>query len=96
MLSLKFSGEIVYWRGPAPFFFVRIPEEESGQIKAVSSLVTYGWGCIPVHVQIGNTRFQTSLFPKEERYLVPIKASVRKSEKIEEGDTVTIQLDVHL
>jgi hypothetical protein len=43
MLTLKFSGEIVYWRGPAPFFFVRIPEEESGQIKTVSRMVTYGW-----------------------------------------------------
>jgi hypothetical protein len=32
----------------------------------------------------------------EERYLVPVKASVRKTEKGEEGDTVTIQLDVHL
>lgn len=96
MLSLEFSGEIIYWRGPAPFFFVTIPEEESSQIKRVSRIVTYGWGVIPVHVQIGNTQFQTSLFPKEDRYLVPIKADVRKAEKLEEGDTVTIQLDVHL
>jgi hypothetical protein len=96
MLSLEFSGEIWYWRGPAPWYFVTIPDEESLQIKRVSRVVTYGWGVIPVHVQIGKTRFQTSLFPKEDRYLVPIKASVRKAEKIEEGDTVTIQLDVHL
>ena len=96
MLSLEFSGEIIYWRGPAPFFFVTIPEEESSQIKRVSRIATYGWGVIPVHVQIGKTQFQTSLFPKEGRYLVPIKANVRKAEKLEEGDTVTIQLDVHL
>jgi hypothetical protein len=96
MLSLEFSGEIIYWRGPAPFFFVTIPDEESSQIRRVSKIVTYGWGVIPVHVQIGKTRFQTSLFPKEDRYLVPIKASVRKAEKIEEGDSVTIQLDVHV
>jgi hypothetical protein len=96
MLWLEFSGEIIYWRGPAPFFFVPIPEEESSQIKRVSRIVTYGWGVIPVHVQIGKTQFQTSLFPKEDRYLVPIKADVRKAEKIEEGDMVTIQLDVHL
>jgi hypothetical protein len=47
-------------------------------------------------VQIGKTSFQTSLFPKEDRYLVPVKASVRNAEKLEEGDIVTIQLDVHL
>ncbi len=96
MLSVEFSGEIWYWRGPAPWFFVTVPAEESSQIKAVSSLVTYGWGVIPVQVQIGKTRWRTSLFPKEERYLVPIKAGVRKAETLEEGDIVTIQLDVHL
>jgi hypothetical protein len=96
MISFEFSGEIIYWRGPAPWFFVPIPDEESSQIRRVSRIVTYGWGVIPVHVQIGKTQFQTSLFPKEDRYLVPIKADVRKAEKLEEGDTVTIQLDVHL
>jgi hypothetical protein len=96
MLSLEFSGEVVYWRGPAPWYFVAIPDEESNQIKRVSRIATYGWGVIPVHVQIGKTQFQTSLFPKDGRYLVPVKAAVRKAEKIEEGDTVTIQLDVHL
>lgn len=95
MMSLEFSGEVIYWRGPAPWFFVAIPDEESGQIKSISDMVSYGWGCIPVHVRIGKTRFQTSLFPKDGRYLVPVKADVRKAEKIEEGDMVTIQLDVH-
>ncbi|MBI1299451.1 DUF1905 domain-containing protein [bacterium] len=94
-MSLEFSGEVIYWRGPAPWFFVAIPDEESGQIKSISDMVSYGWGCIPVHVRIGKTRFQTSLFPKDGRYLVPVKADVRKAEKIEEGDMVTIQLDVH-
>jgi hypothetical protein len=56
--------------------------------------VTYGWGVIPVHVRIGGTEWQTSLFPKDGRYLVPIKASVREAENLEEGDTVTLQLEV--
>jgi hypothetical protein len=56
--------------------------------------VTYGWGVIPVHVRIGVTEWQTSLVPKDGRYLVPIKASVREAEKLEEGDTVTLRLEV--
>jgi len=56
--------------------------------------VTYGWGVIPVQVRIGKTEWQTSLFPKDGRYLVPIKASVRKAETLEEGDEVTIWLKV--
>jgi hypothetical protein len=93
-MSLEFSGEIWQWRGPAPFYFVTIPEEQSLEIKAVSKLVTYGWGVIPVRVQIGETTWKTSLFPKDEAYLVPIKASVRKTEQLEEGQTVTVQLEV--
>jgi hypothetical protein len=93
-MEIEFSGEIFFWRGPAPFFFVTIPEEESRGIKEISSSVTYGWGVIPVQVQIGKTVWKTSLFPKNDLYLVPIKVSVRKAEKIEEGDEVTIRLTV--
>ncbi len=58
--------------------------------------MTYGWGVIPVIVRIGKTEWQTSLFPKDERYLVPIKARVRKAETLAEGDSVNIQLEVRL
>lgn len=56
--------------------------------------MTYGWGIIPVHVRIGKTEWQTSLFPKDGLYIVPIKASVRKAESLEEGDGVTVRLEV--
>jgi hypothetical protein len=49
---------------------------------------------IPVHVRIGKTGWQTSLFPKDGLYLVPIKASVRKAEELEEGDEVSVRLEV--
>ncbi len=93
-MNIEFSGEIWFWRGPAPFFFVTIPIEQSKDIKTISSAVTYGWGVIPVQVRIGDTTWKTSLFPKDGLYLVPIKASVRKAEKIEEGDTVNILLEI--
>jgi len=91
-VNLTFSGEIIHWRGPSPFYFVPVPDEESAAIEAVSSIVTYGWGVIPVEVRIGATAFRTSLFPKGDRYLVPIKAAVRRAEGLELGDRVTVQL----
>lgn len=93
-MNIEFDGLIIFWRGPAPWYFVAVPQEQSEDIKAISSFVTYGWGVIPVRVRIGNTEFQTSLFPKDGRYLVPIKASVRKAEKLDEGDTVTVRLEL--
>ena len=93
-MEFEFNGKIWFWRGPAPFFFVTMPEAQSHDLKAISSAVTYGWGVIPVRVQIGSTEWKTSLFPKDGLYLVPIKASVRKAENLEEGDEVTIRLEV--
>ncbi len=93
-MIFEFKGEIFYWRGPAPFLFVAVPEEPSRHLKAISAMVTYGWGVIPVHVRIGKTEWKTSLFPKEGRYLVPIRMSVQKSENLEVGDSVVIQLKV--
>lgn len=93
-MSFEFSGTIIEWRGPSPFYFVAIPQEQSDDIKAISQMVTYGWGVIPVRVQIGKTEWTTSLFPKDGVYLVPIKDSIRKAEKIDEGDVVDIQLQV--
>ena len=95
-MNLEFDGEIWYWRGPAPFFFVTVPEEQCRDLKAILTLVTYGWGMIPVTVRIGRTEWTTSLFPKDGRYLVPIKDMVRKAEKLGEGDQVTIRLEVRL
>jgi len=35
------------------------------------------------------------MFPKDGRYIVLVKASVRKAENLEEGDSVTVRLEVH-
>jgi hypothetical protein len=93
-VRLSFAGEVWFWRGPSPFHFVTVPEEESAELRAVSSLVTYGWGVIPVTARIGNTTWTTSLFPKNDAYLVPLRASVREAEDIELGDRVDVVLEV--
>jgi hypothetical protein len=94
-MNIEFDGKIWFWKGPAPHYFVTVPVEQCYDLKAVSGFVTYGWGMIPVNVRIGNTEWKTSLFPKDGRYIVPLKAIVRKAENLEEGDTVTIQLEVY-
>jgi hypothetical protein len=93
-MNIEFTGTIWVWKGPAPWYFVTVPAEQSRDLKAIAGFVTYGWGVVPVQVQIGNTAWRTSLFPKDVHYLVPIKVSVRKAEQLEAGDSVTIQLNV--
>lgn len=93
-MDIEFDNKLWYWRGPAPWYFVTVPAEQSSNLKAILKLVTYGWGMIPVNAQIGKTEWETSLFPKDGSYIVPIKASVRKAESLEEGDEVTVRLEV--
>lgn len=95
-VNLEFSGELWFWKGPAPWHFVTVPDEEAGALEAASAFVTYGWGMIPVTARIGGTGWQTSLFPKDGLYVVPVKAWVRKAERLELGDTVTVRLAVDL
>ncbi len=95
-VRMTIRGEIWFWRGPSPFHFVTIPKSECAELRAVAPLVTYGWGVIPVVATIGATTWPTSLFPKEGGYLVPVKASVRKAEKLEIGEEVRVTLVVNV
>jgi hypothetical protein len=95
-MDVEFSGDVWEWRGPSPFYFVTVPDEESAELESMSSLVTYGWGMIPVEAEIGSTRWTTSLFPKDGLYVVPLKSMVRRAEGIGVGDVVTVQLGVAL
>lgn len=95
-MDLEFSGEVWFWRGPAPFHFVTVPEDESAELQETSALVTYGWGMIPVEARIGSTRWSTSLWPKDGGYVVPLKVAVRRAERIEVEDTVTVHLGVEV
>lgn len=93
-MKIEFHGEIWYWRGPSPFYFVTVPDPQCEALRAISSYVTYGWGMIPVKARIGQTEWKTSLFPKDGRYLVPLKDRIRKLEQLEEGQEVRVELEV--
>ena len=85
---------MIEWRGPAPFYYVVIPENVCVEIKAAAKLLSYGWGVIPVTATIGKTTFTTSLFPKDGGYLLPVKSAVRVPEKLELSSQVKVQLSL--
>ncbi|WP_380165062.1 DUF1905 domain-containing protein [Jannaschia sp. R86511] len=91
-MELGLSGEVWYWRGPAPFHFVSVPDDVRDRLKEASALVTYGWGMVPAQVRLGATTWTTSLWPKDGGYVVPLKDAVRRAEDVEVGDTVTLAL----
>ncbi len=95
-MEIEFEAPVWYWRGPSPFYFVSVPAEQAAQLRAVSSLVTYGWGMVPVQALVGATRWKTSMFPKNGGYVLPLKDAVRRAEGLGEGDVVQVRLWVSL
>jgi hypothetical protein len=93
-MTIEIRGEIWYWKGPAPFHFVTVPQKESDGLKSIAASVTYGWGMVPVSARVGATEWTTALFPKDGRYIVPLKDRVRVAEGLTEGDTVDLWLQV--
>ena len=55
-------------------------------------MASYGWGVIPVAARIGEVDFETSLFPKDGGYLLPLKDAVRKPASLAVGDEVTVEM----
>ena len=54
-----------------------------------------GFGSLKVTAQIGDSSFSTSVFPsKDTGWMLPVKAAIRKSEGLAEGDSVTVTLEV--
>ena len=95
-MELAFTGTVIEWRGPAPYYFVPVPEEESADIRSVAAAASYGWGVIPVEAHIGDTAFETSLFPKDGMYLLPLKNAVRGPRGLSAGDDVAVRMTVRL
>jgi hypothetical protein len=97
-MDLVFTGRVIEWRGPAPYYFVPVPGEQSADIREVAAMATYGWGVIPVEARIGDgASFTTSLFPKDGGYLLPLKAAVRKAlGDVLAGDDVSVEMTVRL
>ncbi len=92
MLHLTFHTTIIEWRGPSPFYFAPVPQEHADDIRHAATLVSYGWGVIPVTVALGAARFTTSLFPRDGTYLVPLKNAVRQKTGVTVGDEIEIDL----
>jgi len=94
LAPVTFESEVIYWRGPSPFFFAPVPAGLAEEIRRLSRFVTYGWGMIPVDAAIGDVAFYTALFPKDETYLLPLKAAVRRKTRTTAGDVVSIVMTI--
>jgi len=94
LADFTFAGDVIEWRGPAPFFFVAVPPEWVAEVRYAARQASYGWGVVPVQAIAGGVPFTTSLFPRDDGYLLPLKAAVREKAKIALGDMIAVEIRV--
>ena len=94
MSDFSFEATVIHWRGPSPYFYAPLPEAHVEAIRDVAKRVTYGWGMIPVSCRIGEVEFTTSLFPKDDTYLLPLKDIVRRRCGVTAGDLVQVEMTI--
>lgn len=88
--TYNISSTVIVYPGMGGWRFLVVPKTVGREIKEKFGKHAVGWGSLRVSVTIGNTRWNTSIFPdrKAGTYLLPLKADVRKAEAIADGSQV--------
>lgn len=94
--SFTFKSKVWVYPGMAAWRFLSLPKKEAKTIKNIFGDLAKGWGSLPVSVEIGETKWKTSIFPDKKRntYLLPLKAQVRKRESIHDNQTITFKIEI--
>jgi hypothetical protein len=90
-------------KAPASWHFLTLDGEVAEAIHALALMRRLeggrkrGWGSIKVHATVGDTSWETSIFPAKELggWLLPVKAAVRKAEGLVAGDLVRVVVEVY-
>ena len=98
--TITVTAPVWLWRAEPPakgsWHFLTIAGEAATAIRTTAGGRSGGWGSVRVTATIGNTSWQTSLFPNKQQggYMLPLKADVRRREEINEGDVVNATICV--
>ena len=92
--TFTIEGEVVRYPGPGGWYFIEADKEISDELRKSAHTKKVGWGYIKVTAKLGETAWETTLFPtkKSGPYLLAIKTDVRKREGVHAGDKITVEL----
>jgi arsenate reductase len=95
-IQYEFSSKIWQYKRKGGWIFISLPQELSREIKEIFKSEEDGWGRLKSYAQIGNTEWQAAIWfdPKSNTYLLPLKAEVRKKEKIKINQIVNITINM--
>ncbi|MDH4439145.1 MAG: DUF1905 domain-containing protein [Rhizobium sp.] len=93
---ISFEAEVIRFDGPGGWHGIFLPTDAASEARFFGR--ANALGAIAVRAQFGATEVRTSLFPDKRRdsFLLPLKATVRRTENVKEGDRITVTLLVDL
>lgn len=79
----------------AAWHFVSLSKKQSEEIDKKFGDKRRGWNSFPVKVTLGKSIWNTSIFfdKREGAYILPLKAEVRKKERIGQGDRISLLIE---
>jgi hypothetical protein len=96
-VELSFSAKLWIYSGENPWHFITLPKKIANEVSDGAHLrPRRGFGSIRVNVRLGSSNWRTSIFPDSTSgsYFLPIKKSIRVKEKLSEGDSLKIKLEL--
>lgn len=92
----KFKAKLWKYQGPAGWYFVTLPKALAKKIRDNHGRSEEGWGRLRAAATLGDSSWKTAIWfdSKAKSYLLPIKASIRKSESIQENSAVLVHLTI--
>lgn len=84
-ITYQFSAKIWQYSGPAAWYFISLPPDISEEIRHHLGWKEEGWGRLKATAKIGSTEWKTAIWfdTKHNAYILPLKADIRKKEKLE-------------
>jgi len=99
--ELTFTASLWRWAArqetadPSAWCFVTLPPEVSDEVRLLAG-EPRGFGSVRVRVSAGASLWDTSVFPDGESgcFVLPVKKAVRVAEGVDDGDALTVTLQV--
>jgi hypothetical protein len=91
-IKFEFVAEVWKYSGPASWYFISMPQKMSANIRSQLKFQEEGWGRMKAQAKIGMTEWTTAIWfdTKSNAYLLPLKADIRKKEKLESGSKTKV------
>lgn len=94
-IKYQFTGKIWQYKAEkGGWYFISLPIEISSEIRKLLQWQEEGWGRLKATAKINATEWETAIWfdSKVKTYLLPLKADIRKKEKLNIDVIATVEL----